>query len=278
MRLNKIKHCLLLAICTPLLMALSTFTRADYAEVNGIQMHYEVHGEGTPLVLLHGGYVDSDMWTIETHILSKYFQVIEIDSRGHGRSTDGDEAITYELMTNDTLTLLDQLNINNSHLVGWSDGAVIAAQIAAFNPERVNKLVLIGAAFGGDTYVPAFSAVLGNEAIFKTFANATFGLKYKAVNPDPSHWSVFRDKLYALWNTPCYLPAASEAFCLEPLESINASTLVMVGKNEIIDFEHTEAIVEAIPDAELEVVSFAGHFLPEVRPFKTAYEIRTFLD
>lgn len=258
------------------LVFIATIARADYANVNGISMHYDIHGEGTPLVLLHGGYVDSDMWAIETLILSKSFQVIEIDSRGHGRSSDGDQAITYELMADDTLKLLDQLEINNAHFVGWSDGAVIAAQIAAYHPERVNKLVLIGAAFGGDTYVPAFSTVLGSEPLFKAFADSTFGIKYKLVNPEPEHWPVFRDKLYSLWNTDCYLPINPE-FCLEPLESINAQTLVLVGKNEIIRFDHTKAIVDAIPDAELDVVYLAGHFLPETRPFTTAYKIRDFI-
>lgn len=265
------------AFVLSLTILISGFAKADIAEVNGINIYYEVHGEGTPLVLLHGGYVDSDMWTIETLILSQSFQVIEIDSRGHGRSTDGEGAISYELMADDTLKLLDQLEINNAHFAGWSDGAVIAAQIAAYHPERVNKLVLIGAAFGGDTYVPAFSTVLGSEPVFKAFADTTFGIKYKLTNPQPDHWPVFRDKLYDLWNTECYLPTNPE-FCLEPLESINAQTLVLVGKSEIIRFDHTEAIVEAIPDAELEVVHLAGHFLPETRPFTTAYKIRKFIE
>lgn len=261
------------------LSVLTVFTciaKADYANINGIDMYYEIHGEGTPLVMLHGGYTDSDVWTIATGILANSFQVIEIDSRGHGRTTDGGGPITYELMADDTLKLLDELGIPNAHFAGWSDGAVIAAHIAVFHPERVNRLVLIGAAFGSDTYVPLFSSVLGNELLFKSFADTTFGVKYRAINPEPEHWPVFRDKLYELWLTDCYLPVNPE-YCLEPLESINAPTLVMVGKQEIIRFDHTEAIVEAIPDAELEVVYLAGHFLPETRPFTTAYKILEFL-
>lgn len=257
-------------------LIVSGIAKADYALVNGVNIYYEIYGEGTPLVMLHGGYTDSDVWTVETQILEKSFQVIEIDSRGHGRSTDGEGPITYELMADDTMRLLDQLGIRNAHFAGWSDGAVIAAQIAAFHPERVNRLVLIGAAFGADTYVPLFSSVLGNEQLFKTFADTTFGLKYKAINPQPGHWPVFRDKLYALWRSECYLPVNPE-YCLEPLERINAPTLVMVGKNEIIRFDHTQAIVDAIPDAELEVLYLAGHFLPETRPFTTAYKIREFV-
>lgn len=259
------------------LLSFSRLSHADSAQVNGIEMYYEIHGSGTPLVLLHGGYVDSDMWRLVTALLSQHYQVIEIDSRGHGRSTDGPEAITYELMTSDTLALLDQLNIDNAHLVGWSDGAVIAAQIAAFQPERVNKLVLIGAAFGGDTYVSTFSTVLNNETLFTRFADLTFGLKYKAVSPTPKHWPIFRDKLYTLWKTPCYLPTTPGQDCLAPLNNINSETLVLVGSNEIIEFSHTEEIVAEIAGAKLEVVRFAGHFLPEIRPIKTANLILGFV-
>ena len=131
--------------------------------------------------------------------------------------------------------------------------------------------------FGGDTYVPAFSAVLGSEPVFKAFADSTFGIKYRLVNPEPDHWPVFRDKLYTLWNSECYLPVSPE-FCLEPLESINAPTLVLVGKQEIIRFDHTQAIAAAIPDATLNVVLLAGHFLPETRPFTTAYKIKRFIE
>ncbi|MDX1456737.1 MAG: alpha/beta hydrolase, partial [Marinobacter sp.] len=119
------------------LSVLTVFTciaKADYANINGIDMYYEIHGEGTPLVMLHGGYTDSDVWTIATGFLANSFQVIEIDRRGHGRTTDGGGPITYELMADDTLKLLDEFGIPNAHFAGWSDGAVIAAHIAAFHP------------------------------------------------------------------------------------------------------------------------------------------------
>ena len=264
-------------ILTFSLLSYARLSQAEYAQVNGIDLYYEIHGSGTPLVLLHGGYVDSDMWRIETAMLSHHYQVIEIDSRGHGRSTDGTVPITYELMTRDTLALLDQLNIDNAHFVGWSDGAVIAAQVAAFYPERMNKLVLIGSAFGSDTYVSTFSTVLNSEALFTRFADITFGLKYKAVSSTPDHWPVFRDKLYDLWKTPCYLPTIPGQDCLAPLARINSDTLVLVGSNEIIEFSHTEEIVAEIAGAELEVVRFAGHFLPQIRPIKTGNTIINFI-
>lgn len=273
MRLIKILPLALIS----LLLTFSQLGRAEYAQINGVELYYEIHGSGTPVVLLHGGYVDSDMWRLETAMLSRHFKVIEIDNRGHGRSTDADVPITYELMTSDTLALLDQLNISSAHFVGWSDGAVIAAQIAAFHPERMDKLILIGAAFGNDTYIPTFSKVLNSEPLFTRFTDLTFGLKYKVVSPTPKHWPILRDKVLKLWKTPCYLPTTPGQDCLAPLNSINSDTLVMVGSNEIIKFEHTQKIVAEIAGAKLEVVRFAGHALPEIRPIKTGNLILNFI-
>ena len=129
---QRLGSALTLVISLFALWAVSSTSAAEYAEVNDIQLYYEIHGDGpTPVVMLHGGYDDSDVWELETWLLSYDYTVIEIDSRGHGRSYDGDGPITYELMASDTMALLDQLGVGRAHFVGWSDGAVIATQIAS---------------------------------------------------------------------------------------------------------------------------------------------------
>ncbi len=259
-------------------LLVTSLAQAEYANVNGISMYYETHGQGTPVVMLHGGYADSDMWLIESWLLSYHYKVIEIDSRGHGRSSDGHLPITYEQMADDTLELLDQLNIGNAHFVGWSDGAVIASQIAAFKPERVNQLVLFGAAYQGNVYIDAFSLLLNDNNIFNAFVDIAFGIKYKSISPNPDHWTVFRDKLHTLWQSPCYFATSAVGHCLEPLQNISAPTLVVAGEYEIIKLSHTQAIAQAIPGSELKIVPKAGHFLPELRPFTAARIIRDFLN
>lgn len=250
---------------------------ADYANINGIRMYYDVRGHGDPVVLLHGGYVDSDMWNIHSWLLSYHYQVIEIDSRGHGRSTDADVPITYEQMTDDTLALLDQLGVGKAHFVGWSDGAVIASQIAATQPTRVDRLVMIGAAYSSGAYVDFFTLVLSQDALFNPFVDSLFKPKYVAVNPDPGHWTTFRDKLHDLWLSPCYFDGVAPANCLDPLKGVKAETLVVVGEEEIIRASHTQAVVDRIPKASLKVVPYAGHFLPITRPFLTTDLIFGFL-
>ncbi len=251
---------------------------ANYADINGISMYYKIKGQGTPVVLLHGGYADADMWKVEKFLLSFRYQVITLDSRGHGRSANDGTPITYEQMTDDTLSLLNHLNINNAHFVGWSDGAVIASQIAITQPERVNQLVLIGSAFEADSYIPAFSLLLNSPNLFNAFIDNTFGQKYAATSPTPEHWEVFRDELLNLWKTPCYFAGVATEYCLDPLESIAAPTLVVAGELEVIERSHTLEIADKIPGAELKLVPLASHFMPIGRPFVTSKIILDFLN
>lgn len=274
MKRNFLKH-FTFFLCFSLLTSLA---HAKYANVNGINMYYEVHGRGTPLVMLHGGYADSDMWNIESFLLSFKYKVITLDSRGHGRSTDADTPITYEQMADDTLALLDKLNISRAHFVGWSDGAVIASHIAATQPARVNQLVMIGSAYQRDAYTPLFSLVLDDPGIFNAFIDMTFGAKYQNTSPTPDHWPVFRDKIYHLWQSPCYFADAAPGQCLDSLQSISAPTLVVAGNLEIITPSHTQEIAANIPGAELKIVPLAGHFMPIARPFLTTDIIRSFLN
>ena len=106
----------------------------------------------------------------------------------------------------------------------------------------------------------------------------SFGIKYKKISPTPEHWTVFRDKLHTLWQSSCYFATSPVGHCIDPLQSITAPTLVVAGDAEIIKRSHTQAIADAIPDAELKIVPFAGHFLPELRPFKAASIILNFLN
>lgn len=260
------------------LLLLSSLGQADYATVNGIKMYYAVQGSGTPLVLLHGGYDDSEMWMLHSKILSSKFRVIRIDSRGHGRSELGDLPITYEQMASDTLALLDHLGVSNAHYAGWSDGAVIASLIAARQPHRVNQLVMFGAAYQSNAYVEAFNLLLQEPPLFVAFTDALYKPRYLRLSPNPALWEPFRDHLYALWQSDCYVEGYASDVCLTALESISAPTLVVAGDLEIIKPSHTRAIAAAIPGADLKIVPGATHYLPKLRPIYTSSLIARFLN
>ncbi|MBZ2168282.1 alpha/beta fold hydrolase [Marinobacter sp. F4216] len=118
---------------------------------------------------------------------------------------------------------------------------------------------------------------MNSEHLFKDFIDLTYRAPYEAKNPEPQ-WTVFQDKMYDLWTTPCYLVSMNPENCLEPLGSINSPTLVVVGENEIISFAHTLDVMNAIPGASLKVVPLAGHFFPEKQPLRTTAIIKGFLD
>jgi pimeloyl-ACP methyl ester carboxylesterase len=113
-------------------------------EVNGVELYYEVHGEGSPVVMLHGGVNPSDMFGEPLAEMARAHKVIAVHLRGHGLSTDADEPWTYEQMADDIDALLGKLGIDKIDIMGWSLGGGVALQTAIRHPERVGKLIVIG--------------------------------------------------------------------------------------------------------------------------------------
>ena len=117
-------------------------------EINGVDIYYEVYGEGDPVLLLHGGLANGDHYMqVIPELQDAGYQVIVMDSRGHGRSSFDDTPISYEVMANDVLGLMDHLGIDKADLVGWSDGGIIGLELAIKHPDRLNKVVAYGANF-----------------------------------------------------------------------------------------------------------------------------------
>src|SRR6187401_2722102 len=109
--------------------------------VNGVELYYEIHGEGSPLVMLHGGVNPSDFFGAPLAAMAETHQVIAIHLRGHGFSTDTDEPWTYELLADDVAALLGKLGIARTDVMGWSLGGGVALQTAIRHPELVGKLI-----------------------------------------------------------------------------------------------------------------------------------------
>ncbi|MBS0031847.1 alpha/beta fold hydrolase [Chitinophaga sp. 22321] len=157
-----------------------------YATVNGLKMYYEIHGSGSPLVLIHGGgsTIQSN-WARILPALAENRQVIAIETQAHGHTPDIDRPYSFEQDADDVVALLKQLHIPKADIMGFSNGGTDALQIAIRHPEVVNKLVLIATTFRRDNLPPGF---------FDGFANATLKnsmpppLKeaYLAANPDPA--------------------------------------------------------------------------------------------
>lgn len=120
-------------------------SKSDRVAVNGVALHYEVHGAGKPLVMLHGGVNPADMFGAPLAAMAEAHQVIAVHLRGHGLSSDADAPWSSELMADDVDALLEAIGIESADVMGYSLGGGVALQLAIRHPERVGKLVMVSA-------------------------------------------------------------------------------------------------------------------------------------
>ena len=119
--------------------------RGEYANVNGLNLYYETHGTGRPLVLLHGGLGSGEMFAPIMPQLAEHHQVIAADLQGHGRTADIDRPLDIRLMADDIAALIDHLGLERPDVVGYSLGGGVALQTAARHPASVRRLVVVSA-------------------------------------------------------------------------------------------------------------------------------------
>ena len=147
---------------------MSTTSSTGKVPVGGAEIHYEVHGDGPPLVLLHGGVDPSETFGAPLAAMAKTHKVIAIHLRGHGFSTDSDEPWSTEAMADDVAAVLQQLGIGKARFMGYSLGAGVSLQVAIRHPELVEKLVAVSVAFRADGAYPevrqAFAQMPGMAA------------------------------------------------------------------------------------------------------------------
>ncbi|HEY4345163.1 MAG TPA: alpha/beta hydrolase [Parvibaculum sp.] len=239
----------------------------QYAEINGVRIYYETYGEGPPVLVLHGGTAFLETMHYQISALAKNHLVIAPDSRGHGRSQDGDGPLHYTQMADDMLKLMDLLKIGKADVVGWSDGGNIGLILAMQHPDRIGRVVTSGANFdvAGLNSPPELDADPNgaNMAPERDF--------YKRLAPDPQHWPVFYRKVLAMW-------ASEPHITLAELATIKSPVLVMAGEHDGIKRDHTDALAKAIPGGQEYIVAGASHMAPIEKPGVVNAEIVKFLE
>ncbi len=236
----------------------SNRTGGGYIEAGGLHTYYEVHGEGDPLVLLHGGFCPLETLDGLTPTLAQSYRVIAPERRGHGRTADVEGPITYDNMAADTIAFLDAVSVSGAHLVGWSDGAIVALLVARERPALAGKLVLIGQPVNFDGVPAEMLSMLSSFS--KEMLPPMLEPLYAATSPDgPEHFDVVAEKLFTLYKVEPNMELAE-------LERISAPTLVMVGDSDFCSVEHAEAMRRAMPNAQLAVAPGATHGLPMEKP------------
>jgi pimeloyl-ACP methyl ester carboxylesterase len=219
-----------------------------YAAVSGLNMYYEAHGEGPPLLLLHGGSGSiPERWI---PLFSPRFQVIAMEQMGHGRTADLiDRPFHYHDMAEDTVELMRHLGIESAAIVGFSDGGIIGLDMAIHHPERVTKLAVTGANFRTDGYTAENAEwVRSLDPNSEPVSDA-----YARLSPDgKDHWEKVLARLKAMW-------LVEPNFTREQMQMISAPTLVIIGDGDIVTPEHAVEMFRTIPAAQLCVVPNAGH-------------------
>jgi pimeloyl-ACP methyl ester carboxylesterase len=225
-----------------------------YVDLAGVRSWYDERGGGDPLVLLHGGVVDSGFYERNSEALAERFRVYSPDRRGHGRTPDVDGPMTFEAGVDDTVALLEQLVGGPAHLVGHSNGAFIALLTALRRPDLIRKLVMVSGGFHRDGLVQQEPAKNPDTPL------PDFATLHAEVSPDgEGHFPVLVEKTMELESKE---PALSE----RALREVKARTLLMFGDDDLVTFEHIVATYEGIPDAELAIVPGTSHFLLQEKP------------
>jgi pimeloyl-ACP methyl ester carboxylesterase len=233
----------------------------DYIDVDGLKTYYEVHGQGEPLLMMHGGFGSADSVSRLTAALATRFRVIVPERRGHGHTADVAGPITYDLMTEDTIAFMSALGIQKAHLVGYSDGGILCLLIAMRRPDLVGKIVPIAANFHHDglsAQGQAFIKAATPEIMRMVIAEEVEG--YDKYSPDgPEHFPVVFEKLKHMFLT-------QPALTVEQLSAIRAPALVVAADRDLMTIDHTMELFKAIPGAQLMIVPAATHALIFEKP------------
>ena len=219
------------------------------AGISGIRLYHAQVGAGPPVVLLHGGLANSDYWGHQVRALAPHRRVILIDSRGQGRSTRDARPFSYDLMADDVAALLDVLGVARADIVGWSDGAIIAIDLALRHAARVGRIV----AFAGNTDVSGIRPGASTRPAFAAYLRRA-AADYRRLSPTPSDYDGLAAALGRMW-------AQQPRWSAAALRGITAPVLVMDGDHdEAIRRAHTEHIAATIPGARLAILPNTSHF------------------
>ena len=205
----------------------------DRVEVNGMQMYYEVSGQGDPLVVLHGAYMNIPSMGEIIPRLAESHTVYALEFQGHGRTTDIDRPITYPNLADDVAAFMDAVGLEKADVFGYSMGAAAGLQVAIRHPEKVNKLVAASVAYDAEGWQPAFKEFIPQMTV-EMFVEMPFAEEYRELAADPDGFPALVEKLIALEHEPM----AWE----EDVKALQTPVLIISGDADVATLEHTVAM------------------------------------
>ena len=230
---------------------------AAYIDVAGLRTWHEVTGSGDPVVLLHGAFGGASSFYAQTPaFVEAGYRVHVPERRAHMHTPDVEGSLTYSVMADDTIAYLDQEVRGPAHLVGWSDGAVVALLVAQRRPDLVRRMVLIGQYYNSSGKQPGSTLA---QDLSSPDALGFLRDEYARVSPDGAdHFPVVQAKTLQMLLTEPEIELAS-------LAEVNVPVLVLQGDRDEVTIEHSREVVATLPDARLAVLP-GTHVLPLESP------------
>ena len=225
----------------------------DRVEVNGMQMYYEVSGEGDPLIVLHGAYMNIPTMGAIIPKLAETHRVYALEFQGHGRTTDIDRPITYPALADDVAAFMDALGIEKADVFGYSMGGQAGLQLAFRHPEKVDKLVVAGVAYDLKGWQPVYQEFIPQMTV-EMMVELPFAEEYRELAADPDGFPALVEKLIALEHEPM----AWE----EDVKALQTPVLIIAGDSDVSTVEHNVAFFRLLGGG---VMGDMGEPLPESR-------------
>jgi pimeloyl-ACP methyl ester carboxylesterase len=234
----------------------------DRVAVNGMQMYYEVSGEGEPLIVLHGAYMNIPAMGEIIPMLAETHRVYALEFQGHGRTTDIDRPITYPNLADDVAAFMDAAGLEKADIFGYSMGAAAGLQLAIRHPEKVNKLVAASVAYDVSGWQPAFTAFIP-QMTPEMMLGTPMEEDYRELAADPDGFRPLVEKLIALEHEPM----AWE----DDVKALETPILIIAGDADVSTLEHNVALFrllggggmgdmgEPLPESRLAVLPATSH-------------------
>ncbi|MDQ3793985.1 MAG: alpha/beta hydrolase [Actinomycetota bacterium] len=239
-----------------------------HIEANGLRVYYEVHSEGEPLVLVHGGTATSQSWASHLPAFTEHFRVFAPDSRGLGRTDNPTGELSYRVMADDAAALVGALGLQRPFVLGYSDGGQIALELGMRYPGLARVLVLGGTQFRfSEAYLEDVRVLLGitdgeevdpeklerEQPEWVAYLREAHGHVY-----GPEYWKAYVRQIASLWLTPLH-------YSFEDLAAITDPVLILVGDRDGTCTAEAPELFRLLPDAELAVAPGSDHSFIEAK-------------
>jgi pimeloyl-ACP methyl ester carboxylesterase len=205
-------------------------------------MYYEVSGQGDPLVVLHGAYMNIPSMGAIIPKLAETHKVYALEFQGHGRTTDLDRPITYPGLADDVAVFMEAVNLPKADVFGYSMGATAGLQLAIRHPEKVDQLIAASVAYDAEGWQPAFRDFIPMMTV-EMFTDMPFAEDYKTLAADPEGFPALVEKLIALEKEPMEWEAEVKA--------LKAPVLIITGDADVATLEHSVAMFRLLGGGDM---------------------------